>query len=299
MHTPLIDVPGGILQMGSGDHYPEEAPVTAVQVAAFRLERHPVTNAQFAAFVTATGHQTHAEKPVDGPVYAELSDAERLPGSLVFTGTRGTVDLTDWRQWWTWVPGAQWRMPQGPDARTRAKADHPVVQVSRHDALAYCAWADRRLPTEAEHEWAAAAGVLSTPYAWGAEATPDETLMANTWQGEFPYRNRGARGFKGTSPVGRFPANSFGLHDMIGNVWEWTDTRWTADHTGQDAAGPSVASPCCGGASPEPGQQQWVVKGGSHLCAPEYCLRYRPAARTPQTGESATTHLGFRCSADA
>lgn len=223
--TPLLQIPGGTLAMGSTEHYPEEAPVVPVVVTGFGLERHPVTNAQFARFVEATGYLTVAERRLEGPVYAELSEEERAPGGLVFTGTPGPVDLSNWRLWWTWVPGAQWRMPYGPDARTRARADHPVVQVAREDALAYCEWAGRRLPTEAEHEWAARGGTSNTEYAWGSELHPGGELMANTWQGDFPYRNRGARGFKGTSPVGRFPANPYDLVDMIGNVWEWTEDR--------------------------------------------------------------------------
>lgn len=313
--TPLVEVPAGTLTMGSADHYPEEAPVVGVEVAAFRIEQHPVTNAQFAAFVEATGHVTVAEQALEGPVYAHLDAAERQPGSLVFTGTSGPVDLTEWRQWWSWVPGATWRMPQGPHSRARARADHPVVHVARADARAYARWAGRRLPTEAEHEWAAWGGAGGTEFVWGTELRPASGLMANTFQGDFPYRNRGAHGFKGTSPVGKFPANGYGLLDMIGNVWEWTDTPWTADHTdllpsapggrgllsmadGAHQHGSAPAAPCCGGAPAQPGQEQFVVKGGSHLCAPEYCQRYRPAARTPQTEESSTTHLGFRLVAD-
>lgn len=324
MLTDLIDIPAGTLAMGSADHYPEEAPVVRLPVAAFQLEQHPVTNAQFAAFVEATGYRTVAERPLEGPVYAHLSPAERQPGSLVFTGTKGPVPLTDYSQWWSWVPGASWRLPQGPDSRARARAQHPVVHVAHEDAQAYAAWAGRRLPTEAEFEWAARGGTgigedgTFSEYAWGAELNPEGQLLANTWQGAFPYRSTGARGFKGTSPVGTFAANGYGLVDMIGNVWEWTASPWTDNHVelaeAVAAAGrPTLTmatdiadahahgaaedqqAPCCGGAPAQPGQQRFVAKGGSHLCAPEYCLRYRPAARTPQTQESSTTHMGFRC----
>lgn len=326
MLSDLVEIPAGTLLQGSSTHYPEEAPVVRVEVAEFAIEQHPVTNAQFAAFVEATGYRTVAERPLTGPVYAHLSEAEKQPGSLVFTGTKGPVPLTNYQQWWSWVPGANWRLPQGPTAKARPRADHPVVHVAHEDASAYASWAGRRLPTEAEHEWAARGGTginadgSYTPYAWGAEVQPEGQLMANTWQGDFPYRNKGARGFKGTSPVGKFGVNGYGLADMIGNVWEWTDTPWTPDHTAlartladRDVAGRTVlpladtsapsasthqhdpAAPCCGGAPAQPGQRQFVAKGGSHLCAPEYCLRYRPAARVPQTQESATTHMGFRC----
>ncbi|MGB8502085.1 formylglycine-generating enzyme family protein, partial [Mycobacterium sp.] len=202
----------------------------------------------------------------------------------------GPVDLRDWRQWWDWAPGVSWRHPFGPGSSVEDKPDHPVVQVAYPDAWAYAKWAGRRLPTEAEWEYAARAG-CSSVYAWGDEPTPGGHLMANTWQGRFPYRNDGADGWVGTSPVGTFPANGFGLLDMIGNVWEWTTTEYSTHHrVGQPCCGPSVSS-----ADPTVSQ---TLKGGSHLCAPEYCHRYRPAARSPQSRDTATTHIGFRCVAD-
>lgn len=317
--SDLIEIPAGTLRMGSTEHYPEEAPLVTLEVAAFRLEQHPVTNAQFTAFVQATGYVTVAERSLEGPVYAHLSEADRQPGSLVFTGTTGPVALNDHTQWWSWVSGASWRLPAGPGSRARPKAQHPVVHVSHEDTLAYAEWAGRRLPTEAEHEWAARGGVgivddgAWSEYSWGSELTPGGELQANTWQGEFPHRNRGARGFKGTSAVGTFALNGYGLADMIGNVWEWTGTEWSPDHRAlseQIIAAGRVSlpmaqaaphahaggqqAPCCGGSAPLPGQRQFVAKGGSHLCAPEYCLRYRPAARIPQTQDSATSHMGFR-----
>jgi formylglycine-generating enzyme required for sulfatase activity len=200
------------------------------------------------------------------------------------------VDLWDWRQWWEWKPGASWRHPFGPDSGNpsfRDRADHPVVQVAYPDAAAYARWAGRRLPSEAEWEYAARAGSTGI-YAWGDDAMPDGRLMANTWQGHFPYQNDGAAGWVGTSPVGSFPPNGFGLVDMIGNVWEWTTTQFTGHHR-LDASGG-----CCPSAEPDPSINQ-VLKGGSHLCAPEYCHRYRPAARSSQSQDSATTHIGFRC----
>ena len=279
--SELIDLPGGTFRMGSTRFYPEEAPVRAVTVGAFAIEQHPVTNAQFAAFVADTGYLTVAERPMDPALYPGVAEADLVPGAMVFRPTAGPVNLRDWRQWWDWAPGASWRFPFGP-GRAESAPDHPVVQVAYADALAYARWAGRRLPTEAEWEYAARAG-SETTYPWGEDVAPAGELMANTWQGRFPYRNDGARGWVGTSPVGTFAANAFGLVDMIGNVWEWTSTEFTG----------RVANPCCLPAD-DPSVSQ-ALKGGSHLCAPEYCHRYRPAARSPQSRDTATTHIGFRC----
>lgn len=280
---------GGELLMGSTDFYADEGPTTTRQVGPFRIDRHPVTNRQFAEFVVATGYVTVAERRVLLPG----GDAPEAPGSLVFTPTSAPVPLDDWRQWWRWVPGACWRAPQGPGSSAEDLDDHPVVQVAHEDARAYAQWVGLELATEAEWEYAARGGLVGATYAWGEELHPDGQLMANTWQGHFPYQNTGALGWVGTSPVGTFPANGYGLHDMTGNVWEWTTDRYTPRH--------ATVSPC--GCSPSGGRGGddggdgvvRVLKGGSHLCAPEYCLRYRPAARSGQEQGSATTHIGFRC----
>lgn len=286
MFSELVDLPSGTFRMGSTSFYPEEAPIHTVTVDAFAIERHPVTNARFAEFIAATGYVTVAEQPVDAGLYPGADPAQLVPGAMVFRRTAGPVDLRDWRQWWVWVPGASWRHPYGPGSDVTDRGDHPVVQVAYADATAYARWAGRRLPSEAEWEYAARAGTMSS-YAWGEEEKPDGRLMANTWQGAFPYRNDG---WAGTSPVATFPANGFGLFDMIGNVWEWTTTRYSAHHRLQD-----VPQNCCGPADlADPGVTQ-TLKGGSHLCAPEYCRRYRPAARSPQSRDTATTHIGFRC----
>jgi len=291
--------------MGSTSFYPEEAPIHTVTVAPFAIERHPVTNAQFAEFVDATGYVTVAERPMDPALYPGVAQEDLLPGALVFRPTAGPVNLSDWRQWWDWAPGAHWRAPYGAGSDIGGREDHPVVQVAYTDAAAYAAWAGRRLPTEAQWEYAAGAGATTT-YAWGDEPTLDGNLMANTWQGRFPYRNDGAQGvgatrWVGTSPIGTFPPNGFGLLDMIGNVWEWTTTPYSArGHALRDAGadGSSLDQPansCCPPpADPDPSVIQ-SLKGGSHLCAPDYCLRYRPAARSPQSQDSSTTHIGFRC----
>ncbi|MCB9416524.1 MAG: formylglycine-generating enzyme family protein [Mycolicibacterium sp.] len=292
MLTELVPVPAGSFRMGSTSFYPEEAPIHTATVGAFGIERHPVTNAQFAEFVDATGYVTVAEKPLDPALYPGVAEADLLPGALVFRPTAGPVDLRDWRQWWDWAGGANWRHPFGQGSDVAGRDDHPVVQVAYPDAAAYAAWAGRRLPTEAEWEYAARAGSTTT-YAWGDEPTVGGALMANTWQGRFPYRNDGANGWVGTSPVGAFPPNGWGLLDMIGNVWEWTTTPFSAYHL------PPPQNSCCPPpADPDPGVSQ-TLKGGSHLCAPEYCHRYRPAARSPQSQDSSTTHIGFRCVVDA
>jgi len=293
----MVELSGGAFRMGSDRFYREERPAHLVAVAPFAIDRYAVTNRRFAEFVTATGHVTVAERQPDPADFPGADPAMLVPGSLVFTPTEGPVDLTDWRQWWRWVPGASWRRPAGPDSDLSGKAEHPVVQVAYEDALAYAGWADRRLPTEAEWEFAARGGLDGATYAWGEEVQPHGEPMANTWQGRFPYRNDGARGWVGTAPVGSFPANGHGLFDMIGNTWEWTAQRWTPDLSGS-AAGDGPRPSCCGpGSAPHeaPGVGERVLKGGSHLCAPEYCLRYRPSARSAQSEDSATTHIGFRC----
>lgn len=288
MLTELVALDGGTYRMGSQDFYPEESPVHEVTAAPFSIERHPVTNAQFAEFVAATGYVTVAERPLDPAVFPGLPEDELVPGGLVFQATAGPVDLRDWRQWWIWGPGACWKHPTGPGSTIDDRPDHPVVQVAYPDAAAYAAWAGRRLPTEDQWEYAARAGA-TTVYAWGDDVRPGGQLMANTWQGKFPYRNDGALGWFGTSPVGSFPPNAFGLVDMIGNVWEWTTTRYAPRHRRNPAV-----SGCCPESAGDPSVVQ-TLKGGSHLCAPEYCHRYRPAARSPQSQDSATTHIGFRC----
>ncbi len=322
--SELVDVPAGAFLMGSDGFYPDEGPVRETEVAGFRLERHPVTNRQWAAFVEATGYVTVAEQPPDPRDFPGADPAQLVPGGLVFTPTPGPVSLTDWSRWWRWQPGASWRRPGGPGTDLGGRRDHPVVLVSFHDASAYARWAGRDLPTEVEFEYASRGGAPSTTYAWGEEPSPGGRLMANTWQGRFPYLNEGADGWLGTSPVGTFPPNGYGLVDMIGNVWEWTTTYYAtsaareradtlAQHPGTGAGNePGPKHGCCSPqrgealvpddaalqrASRAPGENQprRVLKGGSHLCAPEYCLRYRPPARTPQSVDSATTHIGFRC----
>ena len=293
MPTELVELPGGEFAMGSTSFYPEEAPIHTVTVGAFAIERHPVTNAAFAEFVDDTGYVTVAERPLDPALYPGVAPQDLLPGALIFRPTPGPVNLSDWRQWWDWAPGAYWRRPYGAGSDVAGREDHPVVQIAYPDAAAYATWAGRRLPTEAEWEYAAGAGSV-TAYAWGDEPMVDGRLMANTWQGNFPYRNTGALRWVGSSPVGTFPPNDFGLFDMIGNVWEWTTTLYSERGHVMDAP----PSSCCPiPAEPDPTVTQ-VLKGGSHLCAPEYCHRYRPAARSPQSQDSSSTHIGFRCLAD-
>lgn len=285
--------------MGSTSFYPEEAPIHTVAVPSFAIERHPVTNAQFGEFVAATGYVTIAEQPMDPKLYPGVDPAELCAGAMAFRPTAGPVDLRGWRQWWQWVPGATWRHPfgpEGPDSAGADRAGHPVVQVAYPDAAAYARWAGRRLPSEAEWEYAARAGSATT-YPWGDEVAPGGQLMSNTWQGKFPYRNDGALGWVGTSPVGAFPPNGFGLFDMIGNVWEWTVTEFSRHHRLDQPPNACCAPPALVTA-PDPSISQ-TLKGGSHLCAPEYCHRYRPAARSPQSQDTATTHIGFRCVANS
>lgn len=277
-------IPGGTFRMGSDRFYPEEGPAHEVAVTGFWIDAHPVTNAAFARFVAETGYVTLAEQPPGPP---ELL----LPGGLVFHAPTGFVDLHDVSSWWRYVAGANWRHPDGPETTIVGRESDPVVQVAWQDAMAFAAWAGKRLANEAEWEFAARGGLAGATYCWGEEPTPDGRWMANSWQGEFPRVNTALDGFAGRSPVGAFPANGYGVFDMVGNVWEWTATQYTARHTEQPV-------PCCQTRSSDATIPLKVIKGGSYLCAPNYCLRYRPAARQPQSVDTATCHIGFRCVRD-
>jgi formylglycine-generating enzyme len=288
-------IPGGEFAMGSSEFYPEEQPVHRERVDGFWLDEHPVTVAEFRRFVKATGHRTTAETAPSAEDFPTADPAQLVPGSLVFRPTTGPVRLDDYTRWWAWTPGADWRHPEGPGSTVDGRDRHPVTHVSLFDAKAYAAWAGKELPTEAEWEYAARGGLDGARFAWGDEELVHHKRQANSWQGEFPWQNLLEDGFAGTSPVGAFPASPYGLLDITGNVWEWTVDPWTTSHEVRDDPAPSCCAPA-GPASPtaEPYPRR-VVKGGSHLCAPSYCLRYRPAARQGQTEDTSTGHLGFRC----
>jgi sulfatase modifying factor 1 len=289
-------LPGGRFTMGSDRHYPEEAPARQVCVPAFAIDRGPVTNAAFAAFVGATGHVTVAERAPDPAAFPGVPVDALIAGSLVFRAPPAPPSRFDVSQWWHYVPGACWHAPEGPGSDVAGRETHPVVHVAHDDAVAYANWAGATLPTEAEWEFAARGGLDGAPYAWGDVFAPDGRALANTWQGAFPWQNLATDGYAGTSPVGAFPANGYGLRDMIGNVWEWTSDWWQAES--------GVGKPCCSpgadaamdASRSDPGAEpRKVLKGGSHLCAPNYCRRYRPAARSPQELSSSASHIGFRC----
>jgi formylglycine-generating enzyme required for sulfatase activity len=299
----LIWIPAGTFRMGSDKHYSEEAPSHRVTVDGFWIDRTPVTNRQFRDFVRATGHKTVAEIPPDPKDYPGALPHMLYAGSLVFSPPRHAGDLRDWSQWWRFMKGADWRHPYGPKSSINTLDNHPAVHVSFADAQAYAAWAGKELPTEAEWEYAARGGLDAAEFAWGDEFTPGGEPMANTWQGAFPHQYLATDGYERTSPVKAFPANGYGVYDMIGNVWEWTADWYSSKHEAD------AVKTCCipenprGGseaASYDPRQPQIriprkVLKGGSHLCAPNYCRRYRPAARHAQPIDSSTSHIGFRC----
>jgi formylglycine-generating enzyme len=282
-------IPGGEFLMGSDDFYPEERPVRAVRVDGFWIDELPVTAADYRRFVRETGYVTIAERPLDPEDYPDADPGLLVPGALVFRATAGPVPLDDYRAWWEYVPGAFWKRPGGPGTTINGRDRHPVVQVAFEDAEAYTAWAGKGLPTEAEWEYASRGGLEGAAFAWGDEHFPGGTPAANTWQGRFPWENLELDGYAGTSPVGSFPPNGYGLFDMAGNVWEWTTDFYAP-------AGSAEAPACC---TPPiaPGERfpRRVIKGGSHLCAPNYCLRYRPAARQGEAVDTSTGHIGFRC----
>jgi formylglycine-generating enzyme required for sulfatase activity len=279
-------LPGGTFRMGSDRHYPEEAPSRLVSVEPFHIDETPVTNAAFARFVEATGYVTLAERTPSRDDYPDADPEMRKPGSAVFFQTHGPVPLDDHFRWWRYVVGASWRAPYGRDSNLDGLAEHPVVHVACEDAQAYAGWAGKSLPTEPEWEFAARGGLDGAPYAWGEKLEPDGAILANYWQGRFPWENLLADGYARTSPARAFPPNGYGLYDMIGNVWEWTCDVYLSP------ADPAP-SPCCAAAGAAALAR--VIKGGSHLCAENYCRRYRPAARHREPIDTSTTHRGFRC----
>lgn len=301
LRAGMVWVPGGEFTMGSDKHYPEERPAHEASVDGFFMDRAPVTNAEFRRFVEATGYVTLAEIAPDPADYPGALPGALKAGSLVFSPPAKPVDLRNLREWWSFKPRATWRRPQGPGSSISRLDDHPVVHVAYADALAYAKWAGKDLPTETEWEFAARSGLKDAEFAWGDELTPGGRYMANTWQGIFPRENLKSDGFEGTSPVTAFPPNAYGLFDLIGNVWEWTSDFWSGRH--------EVAKACCIPANPRGGSLEAsydpqqphvkiprkVLKGGSHLCAPNYCRRYRPAARHAQPIDTSTSHVGFRC----
>jgi formylglycine-generating enzyme len=287
----MVWISAGSFLMGSNEFYREERPAHREMVQGFWIDRYPVTNADFRQFVSATGYVTTSERAPDPALYPDAHPDLLVPGSLVFRKPPGPVPLRDYRVWWEYVPGADWQHPQGPDSDIEGHDDHPVVHVSYEDASAYASWAEKELPLESEWEFAARGGLEGAAYAWGNEAAPEGRLMANTWQGRFPWENLALDGYESTSPVDAFPANGYGLYDMIGNVWEWTASHFTS----ASMQSSKKKNSCC---VPDPGGDRFarmVVKGGSHLCAPNYCLRYRPAARQGEAIDTSACHIGFRC----
>jgi formylglycine-generating enzyme required for sulfatase activity len=299
----MIYVPGGTFRMGSDRHYPEEAPAHRVTVDGFWMDRHPVTNRRFREFVRATGHVTFAEIAPDPKDYPGALPDLLFAGSLVFKKPDHQVDLRNWAEWWTFLKGADWRHPYGPRSSITGLDDVPVVHVAFADALAYARWAGKALPSEAEWEFAARGGLDGAEFAWGDEFAPGGKHRANTWQGEFPRQNLAVDGYQRTSPVTAFPPNGYGLYDMIGNVWEWTTDWYSTKHVADAPKACCIPENPRGGAEsgsydpchPQIKIPRKVLKGGSHLCAPNYCRRYRPAARHAQPIDTSTSHVGFRC----
>jgi len=295
----MVWIPGGAFVMGSEQHYPEEAPAHRMEVVGFWIDRAPVTNAQLQTFVKATGYQTVAERPADPDIYPGAAAHQLQPASIVFVPPPGPVRQADHYSWWRYIPGAAWRHPEGPGSSIKGREQHPVVHVTHADAVAYAAWIGKQLPSEVEWERAAWGGREGCEFAWGDQLHPGGLPVANTFQGDFPHHNSRMDGYERTSPVGVFPPNGYGLLDMIGNVWEWTDS-WYGPHQPEPAGCCTALQETLRQASIDPSSQHGnvprkVVKGGSFLCAPSYCRRYRPAARMAQGIDTSTCHLGFRC----
>lgn len=292
----MVWISGGSFKMGTND-YPDAQPVHEVKVNGFWMDEHEVTNAQFEAFVKATNYVTIAERPLDPKDYPGVPLENLVPGSAVFSPPAGKVALDDIQQWWRYVPGANWRHPKGPESSIVGLENHPVVQISYLDAKAYAEWAGKRLPTEAEWEFAARAGRPNTKYYWGDELKPKGQWMANIFQGSFPNNNTVEDGFAGTAPVKSFPKNPYGLYDLEGNVWEWCNdlyhNAYYKNTLADNPQGPSVSND-----PEEEGVEKHVQRGGSFLCSDQYCIRYVAGSRGKGETTSACNHLGFRCVKD-
>ena len=295
----MVWIPGGTFWMGcEGCGMPDALPVHMVEVDGFWMDRTPVTNADFERFVTATGYVTVAERPLDPKDYPGVPNEMLVPGSAVFAPTSRPVPLDNPLQWWRYTPGASWKHPEGPGSSLRDRADHPVVHIAFEDAQAYAAWAGKRVPTEAEFEFAARGGLDRNLYPWGNELTPGNTRAANIWQGTFPAKDSGEDGYIGTSPVTAFPPNGFGLHDMGGNVWQWCADWYRPDYFAvlakTSAATRNPQGPANSFDPQEPGASKRVLKGGSYLCTDQYCARYLVGSRGKSEVTSGASNLGFR-----
>lgn len=303
-------IPAGSYVMGGKSEQAgqDEFPRHDVQVSAFFMDVTEVTNRQFAAFVEATDYKTVAERPVDWeelkqqlpPNTPKPADSLLQPGSLVFHATEGPVNLNDYAQWWRWTRHADWRHPEGPESNIKDRMDHPVVHIAWDDARAYAAWAHKRLPTEAEWEWAAMGGLPDAKYPWGNDDAEKSYDRANFWQGFFPYENQEKDGYYGTAPAKSFPANGYGLYDMAGNVWEWCVDKYRFDSYSENAQEVCVnpTGPETSYDPMEPYVPKYVIRGGSFLCNDSYCSGYRVSRRMRSSKDSGFNHTGFRCVRD-
>jgi formylglycine-generating enzyme required for sulfatase activity len=288
-------IPGGEFWMGSDDESMRDArPVHRVKVDGFWMDRTEVTNEQFAQFVRATGYVTVAERKPDPKDFPGAPPELLVPGSIVFTPPKEPVPLNDHLVWWRYVPGADWRHPEGPGSSIAGRENHPVVHVCWDDAVAYCKWAGKRLPTEAEWEYAARGGLERRRYVWGDELNPGGKWLVNNWQGRFPVENTAEDGFARSAPVATFPPNGYGLHDMAGNVWEWCADWYQPSYSAHDRS-PNPQGPSSSYDPAEPGVPKRVQRGGSFLCSDLYCTRYLPGARGKGAPDSGASHVGFRC----
>lgn len=294
----MVLIPGGSFLMGSNDPmFPDAKPIHRVIVDSFLMDDHEVTNAEFAQFVKETSYITIAERPLDTNEFLGVPKQYLIPGSIVFTKPDHSVSLNEISNWWKYVGGACWKQPLGPTSSIKGKENYPVVHISYLDAVAYANWAQKRLPTEAEWEYAARAGQKSQVYYWGENLKPNNKWRANIFQGNFPHGNTVEDGFEGVAPVQSFEPNSFGIYDLEGNVWEWCADYYRPDYY-QNSPSKNPQGPIDSYDPNEPGVIKRVQRGGSFLCSDQYCVRYKAGSRGNGEVKSAANNLGFRCVKD-
>lgn len=297
--SKMVWIPGGTFQMGTNDpDFPDAQPVHKVRVNGFYMDEHEVTNAEYAAFVKATNYVTVAERKLNPKDYPGVPPESLVPGSGVFSPPNHKVSLADPLQWWEYVPGASWRHPFGPNSSIDNMPNNPAVHISYEDAVAYAKWAGKRLPTEAEWEYAARGGRGNQPYYWGNELKPDGKWMANIYQGDFPNNNTAEDGYAGIAPVKSFPPNPYGLYDMEGNVWEWCNDFYRPDYY-QHSPANNPKGPSDSYDPDEPNAVKRVQRGGSFICSDQYCIRYKAGSRGKGEVQSGSNNLGFRCVRDS